>query len=65
MVNEATRPGWRLVHDGHVVIMLAYSVGVTTTIHTIFEGADKSACDSEIVRLGLVPLPVNDVPVDN
>ena len=46
----------RLVHDGHKVINLFDSAGVTRTVNTLFCGtADE--CAAEIARLNLAPLP--------
>lgn len=51
---------WRLVHNGTDVLALFESTGVTETIHTLFEAGTKEACEAEIARLGLNPLPVED-----
>lgn len=48
---------WRLVHNGTDVFDLFEATGITETIHTIFEADTKEACEAEIARLGLNPLP--------
>lgn len=59
MSNIATAPGWRLIYDGIQVIALFESSGETETIHTIFEADTQAKCEAEIIRLGLIPLPVD------
>jgi hypothetical protein len=51
---------WRLVHNGIDVMMLMESAGYTTTIHTVFEAATEAECLSEISRVGLIPIPVEE-----
>lgn len=53
-VNECSRElSWRLVHDGSRVIDLFESVGITSTINTLFTGTEAE-CRAEVKRLGLV-----------
>lgn len=42
------------------VLALFESTGITETIHTLFEADAKEACEAEITRLGLNPLPVEE-----
>lgn len=55
-VKTTTEPGWRLVHNGAVVSMLAELSCVTSTgaSNQLFIAATKAECDAEITRLGLV-----------
>lgn len=48
---------WRLVHDGVKVLSLLASAGWTTSKYTIFTASTEAACNAEIARLGLIPLP--------
>lgn len=55
-VKTTTEAGWRLVHNGVVVTMLAELSGVTTTggSNELFVAATKAECETEIARLGLI-----------
>lgn len=62
-VNEVgPTNSWRLIHNDSDVLDLFESPGYTQTIFTIFESTTKEACEAEIVRLGLKPLPVELPP---
>lgn len=47
---------WRLVHDGANVLALFKDEGETWTINTLFCATTEKECQSEIDRLGLIPL---------
>jgi hypothetical protein len=54
---------WRLVYDTEKnVISYFESDGYTTSINTIFEGANEQACMDEAQRLGLVLPLIEEVP---
>lgn len=60
--SESSRePSWRLVHDGQSVHALFESTGITGTRHTLFCGT-RAACEAEILRLKLTPLPPEPAP---
>ena len=48
---------WRLIHNESAVIALFESAGYTKSVHNIFEASTKEACEAEITRLSLTPLP--------
>lgn len=55
-MSESSRElSYRLVHDGERVINFFEADGITSTKFALFTGT-KEECDSEISRLGLVPL---------
>lgn len=62
--STATKPGWRLIHDGVRVITL-FEAGSenTQSVHTIFVAATEAACQAEITRLGLQPLSADGIEV--
>lgn len=55
-VKKTTQAGWRLVHNGVTVSMLAeLSCGTSTGgSNELFVAATKEECEAEITRLGLV-----------
>lgn len=55
-VKNTTQAGWRLVHNGTAVTMLAELSGVTSTggSNELFVAETKAECEAEIARLGLV-----------
>jgi hypothetical protein len=56
---------WRLIHDGIKVIHLFESAGVTESIFHVVEFSTKAEAEAKIAELNLVPLPVEDSPVDS
>ena len=52
---------WRLIHNGKEVTHLFEGSGKTWTNGTLFCAATKDDCQKEIDRLGLKPLPEEEV----
>lgn len=62
MIEKTIGPdvSWRLIHNGTDVLALMETGGYTTTMHTVFEAATEAECLTEIERLALMPLPVQE-----